>query len=69
VIVNNSDNDLEPHLDNEGQPVKSQTPITDCAAEPRPLNDAKTWNERVMRNMRRMAVDEDYRKEIAKNLS
>lgn len=34
-----------------------------------PPNDAKSWNERVMRNMRRMAVDEDYRQEIAKDLS
>ena len=67
--MKNSNNGLDPSLSNEGQPVKYQTPVTDCAAEPRPLNDAKTWNERVMRNMRRMAVDEDYRKEIAKNLS
>ena len=67
--MNNSINDLGSPLSNEWQPVKSQTPVTDCPAEPRPLNDAKTWNERVMRNMRRMAVDEDYRKEIEKNLS
>jgi hypothetical protein len=67
--VNRSNSALNAPLSNAEQKDEYQKPATDKPAEPPRLNDEKAWEERVMRNMRRMAVDEDYRKEIAKNLS
>ena len=43
-----------------GLETRAETPTT---------NPMDEWSQRVMKNMNRMAVDEDYRKSIAKNLS
>ena len=38
-------------------------------AETPPANGMDEWSQRVMKNMKRMSIDEEYRKEIAKKLS
>jgi len=46
-------------------------PTTDFlqTAEQRRLDETHAWDERIMRNMQRMARDEKYRMEIAKKLT
>ena len=62
-------NDSAARSKGTGQQETYQTPLTDKPAELCPLNETQEWLERIMKNMKRMSMDEEYRKEIAKNLS
>ena len=69
AIVSALHNVLETNLSEVEQPAKSETlPIVKPQDKPpsRPLDQ---WSQNVMRNMKRMATDEDYRKSIAQKLS
>lgn len=45
------------------------TPALDPVNNKSAPNGLEEWTVRVLRNMTRMATDEDYRREIAKKLS
>lgn len=44
------------------------TSASDTPAEPRPSDGTRAWISQLVANMNRMAVDEDFRKEIEKKI-
>ena len=60
------------HLSNSlGSQTKYQMPVIDKQSDKRLSNQEaeKAWDERIMKNMKRMSKDEEYRLMIAKDLS
>ncbi len=62
-------NDLPTPLNQTVPPEPSPVPATDKPEETPPSSGLTfdEWEEKVIQNMKRLATDEEYRKEIAKN--
>lgn len=66
--MNITNTDTTPPLpDSESQDV-STAALTDKPAEARPSGGTRAWLSRLVVNMNRMAVDEEFRKEIEKKI-
>ena len=69
AIVSALHNVLETNLCEVEQPAKSETPTIVMPQDKLPSRPLDQWSKNVMGNMKRMAIDEDYRKSIAQKLS
>ncbi len=65
--MNTANTDTTPPLPDSERPNVS-TSASDTQAEARPSAATQAWISQRVVNMNRMAVDEDFRKEIEKNI-
>ena len=60
---------LGTNLNDVEQPAELETPVGVKPQDKRHSRPLDQWSQTVMRNMQRMAIDEDYRTSIAQKLS